>query len=372
LLSPLDRIHDQYDRAQAKVKRAMQFVNTRSGKRCRPESSFQRAPGYFTKGQRSPIITPHRQITFPRMKTIFAALLLALSTLGHAANYAELVAFGDSLTDMGNRSVAPNKPDMQFRETWVAQLAKPAMLNVLGFKPSGMSFYYGGTNYAVGGSTTEYTAKMGSDRNRGQNLTQQVSKRYLNPAFNTDGVKKDALHVIVIGTNDLMLASISPEQIFSQWADLEKVGAAVAQSTEGQIQALASAGVTHVLWGNVFNIAQSPSVIAKARLLGGAEAPTYFAALTKAAVAHNHEMDAAIVRLEKANPALKIIKLDLFSKFAEVATDPAKYGFTDVTSGANDGKHLFSADGLHPSPLGHHMLAAYAFEVLTALRVGGE
>ena len=112
-----------------------------------------------------------------------------------AADYAGIVAFGDSLSDMGNRWIHSNKPDLKFRQTWVAQLAGAAMLNSPGFKPSGISSYCGGCNYAVGGAGTEYTAKMGSDRNRGQDLTEQVSKRYLNPAFNTDGVRTDALRV---------------------------------------------------------------------------------------------------------------------------------------------------------------------------------
>ncbi len=249
------------------------------------------------------------------------------------------------------------------------------MLNMPGFKPSGLTSYYGGSNYAVGGAGTEYTAKMGSERNRDQNLTQQVSKRYLNPAFNTDGVKKDALHIIVIGANDIMLASVGLDQIASRWAALDKVGVAVAQSTEGQIQMLASAGITRVVWGNVFNVAQAPSVTSKSKVLGGSLAPVYLAAVTNAAIAHNKEMDAAIARVEKANPSLKIIKLDLFSKFSEIAADPAKYGFTDVTTGANDNQHLFSADGLHPTPQGHKKLAEYAFGVLTnavALQSGKE
>lgn len=299
------------------------------------------------------------------MKSLLIALFLTLPVLCDAATFTEIVAFGDSLTDMGNRSVAPDRPDVKFRQTWVAQLAGSSMLGIAGFKPSGISAFYGGTNYAVGGATTEFTAKMGSDRNRGQNLTQQVSRRYLNPAFNTEGVKRDALHAIIIGTNDLMLASIAPDQIASQWADLDKVGIAVAQSTAGQIEALAAAGVTRVLWGNVFDVARSPSVVRRAKLLGGELAATFFAALTKATLAHNHEMDAAIARLTKAHPSLRIVKLDLFARFAEVAADPAKFGFTAVTTGANDGKHLFSADGLHPSPQGHKMLAEYAFTILT-------
>ncbi|WP_009961336.1 hypothetical protein [Verrucomicrobium spinosum] len=56
----------------------------------------------------------------------------------------EVVAFGDSLTDMGNRMVETRKPDLKFKLDWVAQLAGPSMLNAAEIKPSGMSFFYGG------------------------------------------------------------------------------------------------------------------------------------------------------------------------------------------------------------------------------------
>ena len=105
----------------------------------------------------------------------------------HAAHYSAMVAFGDRLTDMGNRWITSRDPNAEFRATWFRQLAGPPMLNLPEFKPAGMSSYLGGTNYAVGGATTEYTSKIGSDRNRGQSLTQQISKRYLNPDFNLDG-----------------------------------------------------------------------------------------------------------------------------------------------------------------------------------------
>lgn len=299
-----------------------------------------------------------------RIRAVFLPALLFVASLSHAAGFTEIVAFGDSLTDMGNRWMKPGMDESKIRATWVKQLAAPSRLNVQTFKVSGMTSYLGGTNYAVGGAGTEYTAKMAGERNGNHHLTQQVSQRYLNSTFNTDGVKRDALHIIVIGTNDLMFASIGMDQILTQWAGLDNVGMAVAQSTEGQIQALASAGVKNILWGNVFNVAQAPALVSKATSLGGTMAPTYLAALTKAAMAHNTEMDAAIARLEKANPSLKIIKLDLFGKFAEVAADPSKFGLTDITKGANDTKHLFSADGLHPTPQGHKLLADYAFSVI--------
>ena len=94
------------------------------------------------------------------MKTIRLALLLLFVLLAcvHDASGGGVVAFGDSLSDMGNRWLKPDKPDITFRMTWVARLAGPSMLNAPGFKPSGMAAFYGGANYAVGGAGTAVTA----------------------------------------------------------------------------------------------------------------------------------------------------------------------------------------------------------------------
>lgn len=300
------------------------------------------------------------------MKTLAAFLLCALTALA-PAGIKEIVTFGDSLTDMGNRSVGPEKKDVKFRQTWVAQLAGPTMLNIPDFKPSGMNSYYnGGTNYAVGGSTSGYAAAKDRSANKSQNLTVQISGRYLNAEFNKDGVRKDALHVVRIGTNDLMILSIQPEQIATNWATLDQEAINVAKDIEGQIQALASHGVKYVLWGNLSDSSKIPSVINKVRFLGGDIGPVALKALSKACNAFNAEMDSAIIRLQSANPELKIIKLDIFGKFNEVAADPGKYGFESVTTGANDNKHLFSADGLHPTNAGHRMLAEFAYEIISS------
>ncbi|HVJ45195.1 MAG TPA: SGNH/GDSL hydrolase family protein [Luteolibacter sp.] len=299
------------------------------------------------------------------MKSIAALVFLALSSLSHA-NFKEIVTFGDSLTDMGNRSVSPEKKDVKFRQTWVAQLAGPKMLDIPDFKPSGINnFYNGGTNYAVGGSTTGYAAYKGRDANKGQNLTVQISKRYLNPGFNTGGVRKEALHIIRIGTNDIMALSIQPEQIASAWAKLDQEAVKVAKDVEGQIQALATGGVKYVMWGNLSDGSKFPSVINKVTLLGGESAPVALKAISNASIAFNKEMDGAIERLQKANPELRIIKLDMDAKFNEIAADPGKFGFESVTVGANDDKHLFSADGLHPTNAGHKVLAEFAYQVIS-------
>lgn len=276
-----------------------------------------------------------------------------------------MVVFGDSLSDMGNRWVDAGGGQARYYPSWVAQLAGPEMLNFPGFKPSGMERFYGGTNYAVGGAGTEATATLTSERNQDQHLTQQVSGRYLNPAFNSHGVLAEALHVVVIGANDIMRASMAPVQLATRWAALDEAGVAVARSAEGQIRALAEAGVRRVLWGNVFDVGRTPAVMQRAQMLP-ALAPAYLGAVTKAVLAHNAEMDAAMARLTQTHPGLRMQKLDLFACFEAMEADPARFGFVDVTSGADDDEHLFSSDGLHPTPHGHTVLAKHAFALLTA------
>ncbi|RYD18738.1 MAG: hypothetical protein EOP88_21550, partial [Verrucomicrobiaceae bacterium] len=245
------------------------------------------------------------------MKTLASLLFISLAAFCHAGGFKELVTFGDSLTDMGNRSVGPDKKDVKFRQTWVAQLAGPQMLDVRDFRPSGMNgFYFGGTNYAVGGSTSGYAAAKGRDQNKGQNLTVQISKRYLNPEFNKDGVRKDALHIVRIGTNDLMALAIQPEQIGSSWMTLNQEAAKVAVDVEGQIQAMANAGVKYVMWGNLSDGSKFPSLVRRVAILGDM-APIALKAVSDASKAFNVEMDAAIVRLAVKNPDLRVIKLDM-------------------------------------------------------------
>lgn len=301
---------------------------------------------------------------FSACRALLFGIVLVGAGHGRAAEFTRIVVFGDSLSDMGNRYVHSGKPDLKWRRNWVAMLAEPSMLNIPDLKPSGTSSYYGGTNYAVGGAGTAVTVELTLGRNKGTDLTTQVRGRYLNPAFNTDGVSKDALHIVRIGTNDLVASLASPTQIMSGWTRLDEAGVAVARSVEGEIRALAEAGVRHVLWGNLTDTAKIPSVLAKVNSLAGEAAPRVLSALTSATLAFNQEMDAAIGRLEREFPGLRIIKLDLYSFFEDMARDPRGYGLENVTEGKNDPKHLFLADGLHPTATGHRLLAECAWKAI--------
>lgn len=300
-----------------------------------------------------------------RFQTLILLGVMALCHPLQAATFTEIVAFGDSLTDSGNRVVATNGNSTKYpREVWVTQLA--GMLKIRDFKPAGRDAYTGGTNYAFGGATTEYIAKLGNWGGAGKyNLTNQITERYLNPSFNKDGVKKDALHIIRIGGNDLMFASGSKEQLSKQWAGMNDIAANVARDTEKQIQALASAGVTNVMWLNLSDPAQIPALQQKAQG-AGLFAPMVLQSMTAAANAFNAEMDAAIARLKAANPSLNIIKLDMASKFADIAANPGKYGFKNLTDGIDGDDYFFARDKLHPTSHAHRVLAEIAFEALAA------
>ena len=273
------------------------------------------------------------------------------------------MAFGDSLSDMGNRWLEAMPQGNAFLATWVAQLAGPGMLDDPGFKPSGTVSYFGGTNYAVAGAGTEATVALASEQTRHQHLTQQVSRRYLNPEFNKKGVRAEALHVVVIGANDVMRLSMAEEHLRTQWTELEQAGATVAESTARQLRALAQAGVRHLLWGNLFDLAQVPAVMTRATMTGPL-AKMYLAAITRAVRAHNAALESAAVRLQAEFAQLEMTKFDLAAKFTDIVGDPAKYRLASVTTGADDGRHLFSSDGLHLTPRGHEIVAEHAYEML--------
>lgn len=304
------------------------------------------------------------------MKTIPAWFLVTTVLLSFAAPrvaagplYTTLVSFGDSMNDMGNAAPLPENlpfPSKYPFQTWVKQLAGPAMLDIPGFKPSGNATFTGGFNFAYGGATTQNAADLGlrvNPETGRRHLTDQIDTRYLG-TFNTAGVQTDAktLHVVFIGLNDLYLAYVGKAQTSAQWSGMNEIAVNSARSVEGQIQALASAGVKNVLWCNLPDMSKFPAFSnKKGRALD---------ALVASIKAFNQEMDAALARLAKAHPGLTLIKIDVARLFDDAIAHPSAYGLTNVTDpGFLDG-YLFLVDGVHPTPHGHHILARHVFDVL--------
>lgn len=311
---------------------------------------------------------PVRVLRLSKWAAVLLTLVCVGPQAGRAAGFTEIVAFGDSLTDSGNRTIATNGNSAKYpKEVWVTQLA--TMMGLKDFRPSGRDAYSGGTNYAFGGATTGYIAKLGNWGGAGKyNLTNQITERYLNASFNTDGVKKDALHIVRIGGNDLMFATGSKQQISTQWKGMNEIAVEIAKDTEKQIDALAAAGVKNVMWLNLSDPALIPALQEKAQS-AGPFAPALLGVMTASAQAFNSEMDAAIERLKTAHPGLNIIKLDMAAKFLEMAADPKKFGFKNLTEWGDSDECFFARDRLHPTSHAHRVLAEIAFEALSGKQV---
>ncbi len=317
--------------------------------------------------------------------TLCLGLLSCLPLRAAAPVFTEIVAFGDSLSDNGN--FAPYPPPFPGssaypKQTWVKQLA--GRLKIKSFNPTGTGRTAAGTNYAFGGAATKYTVDKGFgygppfDQN---NLTAQISGHYLKPAYNPAGVRtgNDVLHTITIGGNDIIASSAQATQILSGWSTLDAIAVNVAKSVEGQIVVLAKAGVKEVLWMNLPDFSTAPYANSIADTFGEL-GDNYLIRLHNAVVAHNDEMDRAILRI-RARPdcqRLKILKLDIYSNLVKVQANPAAYGFKNMRDkltaipylglgGGNPaGKvdEYFFIDELHPTFKAHSLIADEAFRML--------
>lgn len=310
-----------------------------------------------------------------------------------AETYTEIVSFGDSLSDNGN--FAPYPPPFPGKsayptQTWVKQLA--GKLHIATFECAGTGPVAAGTNYAFGGAATKYTVDRGwgygSPFNQ-NNLTAQITGRYLNKTVNSAGPRTGAgaLHTITIGGNDLLSASTQPAQLTSGWATLNAAAANAVKSAEGQVIALGKAGVKHVLWANLPDFSDTPY----ARILSsraGEYAPVYLEKLKAAVRTYNTEMDKALIRLA-AHPdcaGLRVTKLDLAALFVQIAATPSAYGFANVTDnltaipklGLSTGNpkgnvdDYFFLDELHPSFRAHAAIAGEALRVLGLAGTGAK
>ncbi|HCE46952.1 MAG TPA: hypothetical protein DET40_25680 [Lentisphaeria bacterium] len=283
-----------------------------------------------------------------------------------AGQYTEIVAFGDSTSDVGNSFSIPDKipyPSAYPLQAWVKQLA--TMYKIATFKASGNGTFAVGSDYAYSGTSTKYTSDKGWTWGDNKfilkrNLTDQISDRYLGP-FNKDGAKTgpEALHTVWTGLNDLVLAYNDKKQIKEKWSGLDQMSVEVARSVEGQIQALATAGVKNILWLNLPDPSKFPGIVSQ-KLAGGSG----LKALSDSSLAFNKEMDAAIDRLKKANPGLNLIKLDVAKRLGEILENPTAHGFKNVKSGGFTDGDLFFFDGIHLTPHGNHLLAKFAYDTL--------
>jgi phospholipase/lecithinase/hemolysin len=264
------------------------------------------------------------------LRALFPVLLLT-SSFASAFDLSKvhnLVVFGDSLSDNGNTYAAvglPKPPYYKGRWTngynWVDYFTRIAGL------PAATAYLQnGGTNFAVGGSTSEL-------------LGAQILVYLATVSGKPD---PSDLFVIWIGSNDFT-AGIKPDVTIG------------AISTE--ITALSLAGAKQFLVINVPDISLTPDIIAQ----GTAQVQ----AAKQFVTAVDSQLPAEVQFLASLY-GVEIDLIDVNTLFTELVNDPGAYGFKNSTGEAynsSTGKEVKHPnvyvfwDGFHPTTRVHKLAA---------------
>lgn len=259
----------------------------------------------------------------------------------------QIVAFGDSLTDTGNASIATlgayPGPGYAYRSVpgvpfpvgdftnppapsgpsglWIDQFAANTGL------PNPQPYLAGGTNFAVA------SAKTGSN--------------------GLDGVS-DQLGLYLSGQSN-----IPSTTLFSVWAGANDITAGsnpvqAANNLEANIATLAGGGGKYFLWFNLPLLGDTPAGAAS----GSA------AALNAASLAFDTQWAADIQSLDATYPGIDVVGVDLATLFQQILNTPGNYGFNVTTPGmdvpgADPSDYLFW-DGMHPTSAGDALIASLA------------
>jgi phospholipase/lecithinase/hemolysin len=317
--------------------------------------------------------------------TVLATALTLMPAYGRGSER-ELVVFGDSLSDTGNKlavrgilnappydglnrfgvpSDAYDEPGENFTNglTWIEIVAEAldsgrAALPVLG--PHRHQDIAG--NYAWGGAHA--ADPVVPDGNR--HLTEQVQS-YL--ADTNYAVDPDTLHVVMIGGNDviealLILAADPPTAYPAAVARLEAALAAITSN----LRALRSAGASKFLLINVPDVSLVPAIGDGGRLITRCFAAALNAPDMPAAPCPVIDLSSSLPEIagNLAAEGAEVTLVDAYALMSALASDPGAFGFgADPDTpcvrppircpNAND--HLFW-DGLHPTEAVHRLLAS--------------
>lgn len=289
------------------------------------------------------------------MHKLVYGLVAACVVLGYSSrtistpslqDFEQIYVFGDSLSDTGNvfqvtgGAAPPSPPYGQGRfsngPVWVEYLASK-----LGLSSNPRN------NFAFGGATTEIaknSALEDSTLDIPGLLGQIKDFTAVNPSPNPN-----ALYVVWAGANDYLGGATNPT------VPLENLSKAV--------QLLAAVGAQHILVANLPDLGKLPATI-------NSPSASTLNHLTRE---HNSGLSRTLETLnQNLDPDTKITLLDINFLFNQAIADPAKFGFTNVTTPClvksiicdNPNKFLFW-DNIHPTTAGHQVLGKLAFFALT-------
>ena len=313
---------------------------------------FSQPQPYETMIALSPILrTATRGLAGAIASLAFAA---AASPAGQSTPFSDVVSLGDSLSDTGNFHEAtggayPPAPYYDGRfcngPVWNEYLAGKLGMEL---DPD--------RQFALGGSMTG-------------NLNYNSSPpSFILPGFEqqVDGVlawngrrKVDprALYTIWIGANDFFgwLASGSSDPS-------AMIGEGVANTVEG-IADLSAAGARYFVVINLPDLGKTPTATGLGPFVSGL--------LSSLCATYNDLLEEQLDLLDD-DRRLHIVRVDAFALINDMVTNPASYGFTNVTQQAVQGwpaadpdEYLFW-DGVHPTTAAHEAVAEEVHEQLRA------
>ena len=325
---------------------------------------------------------------------IASIILLGLGVLTSSmviadSGYSDMIVFGDSLSDPGNAfvvtgdiSIRPynedNIPDAPYPvgglhfsngETWAENLSAVLQLHG-GTGPALRTPTF--SNYAFG------SARAASSAGGPFDLSAQVGQYFADTGGSVDS---EALYTVFIGGNDVRDALIAfnialqqtliaggtlPEALAAGQAAAEVILTDAVTTIADNIIALTSQGARNFLVPNVPNIGLVPAITD----LGG-DAATL---ATQLSFSFNLALENALYSIELALP-VNITRFDVFTLISSVAAAPDAFGLTNVTDAClipeviahavckHPDDYLFW-DGIHPTRVGHNLLAEHALSAL--------
>ena len=328
-------------------------------------NAFRRTHHPFTNGVVEPMSPQTRTINTTGKAAIALGIIITLSCTGgaHAGDVTGIIAFGDSLSDVGNFYAATggvSPPSSLHYDNgrfsnglnWVEYLAKD--LGVAA--PTASSS--GGTDYAYGGAMTGTGTTVSTFLNGTAtvpNIGTQIAT-YL--ASNTPTASQ--LFTIWGGANDFLNGGQTNPLI-------------PAQNIAAEITTLAEAGAKQFVVPNLPPLGNLP--------ITNTYPPAVSAGLDLLTQAFNAILQEEAIGLEQSlGISIKIV--DVYGLTESVFNDPSKYGFTNVTTdavqdngGTNAQGYLFW-DIVHPTTAADALIAASALPepssfVLLGIAVAG-
>jgi phospholipase/lecithinase/hemolysin len=296
--------------------------------------------------------------------TVWTTLLI-LPFPAWAGPFSQLVVFGDSLSDTGNTYALTNStyPPAAYGydagrfsngPIWVEQLA--SRLGVTTPTPS----LHGGLDYAFGGAATGSTPlgdQLGTPAGYSPLLTPAGQFVANVPSMPTQ---------IADYISSLSGGKASPGALFILWGgandffDGQTDPSVPAQNIANELTTLIGAGAKNFLIPNLPDLAETPYGIANPSLQPG---------LLALSAGFDYYLSADLAQVEAVNPGVRITLLDTFNLFQQVQANPSQFGLTNVTDMAilnpsAASRYLFW-DDVHPTTVGHGLIANAAFDALT-------